>query len=192
MMTHDRVLEAMEERFKDCSDVRCDPDEGAPPAGTVTPSVVNEWLKSIGEIGWEAVWFARFGRRGISLRQTPIGELMMIEDEINEHQKMLNESKRHAREFIVDHCIHNPLSDEVIDRLAEHVRSGEPLCCADGRKHLLKFVDPVWAKVINAWAYDKLACEEDDSERLSRLSEVVLVLKNRGRFFAWVQRANLP
>lgn len=71
------------------------------------------------------------------------------------------------------HLLDHPLSPEACNTLRDAVRNGAPLCCEKGRTFLATVVDPIWAEVINEWAYESFMCRgshNDSEEHLRRLN----------------------
>jgi len=69
-----------------------------------------------------------------------------------------------------------PLTTSERERLAQRVGRGYPLCC-EGRTWLRAHLPPLWADMLNVWAYETLACSEKRSERLREYAEKVRGLK---------------
>ena len=90
------------------------------------------------------------------------GELLAHHDaEVDRRREELYRAEKDREQAIAKHCAENPLSDETVKRLADHVRDAGELCCTSGRAWLSGRVDSVWTRVINDWAYDALGCSRD-------------------------------
>lgn len=84
-------------------------------------------------------------------------------------QKLRERAHAHA----LNHLKAFLLSSFTEAKLVAHVRNGGELCCADGLKYLRGVVDPLWAEVLNGWAYERLGCkgvaEEDRARYVAKL-----------------------
>lgn len=69
------------------------------------------------------------------------------------------EARQELERFVAAHCRDCPLSLPARQKLFEALRERRPLCCAQGKKLLDDVVDPIWAEVLNEWAYEALTCK---------------------------------
>lgn len=78
--------------------------------------------------------------------------------------------------YLKGHCQRHPLTEAQQRQLKEGLLSDKALCCKAGREFLSTVVDPIWAELLNGWAYEELSCTEvtdEDRERFSRKLDAV-------------------
>jgi hypothetical protein len=111
------------------------------------------------------------------------GELLAHHDaEVDRRREELFRAEKDREEAIAKHRADHPLPDDVVAMLAHHVREGGALCCKAGREWLSEYVDEVWARVLNQWAYEVLSCSENSPERRQQYAQKVI----DRRFEQWV------
>ena len=101
-------------------------------------------------------------------------EFKRLCEDVSARKNALLEAEAIRDAFWLDYCVQNPLSTEVIEKMAERVRVGEPLCCNAAIPWLQENVGPLWAPVISRWAYEALACREKRQEFLEEYAQKVL------------------
>lgn len=75
-------------------------------------------------------------------------------------EKRCDQAVRRKHDFERRHMKEHPLSEQAKGEVLEHFKGGGHLCCEKGRAWLSSHVDPVWAELINDWAYEALACND--------------------------------
>jgi hypothetical protein len=114
-----------------------------------------------------------------------------LEAELKRREAAVRETELELREAIARHCDEHPLLCMIVDAMIERVRDGKGLCCQSGHDWLLTHVDPIWARVLNAWAYEHLSCSEDRPERIEEFAQLVREALNNGRIQKWVQEGGM-
>lgn len=67
-----------------------------------------------------------------------------------------------AERLDAEHRAKYPLSSRAKSRILKLYRTGQPLCCAQGKENLSRCVDLVWVEHINTWAYGYLGCQDPE------------------------------
>lgn len=111
--------------------------------------------------------------------------LAVLDRSIEKHRRELERAQRKKSEFILRHCQENPLSAVIIAAMTERVQGGKPLCCDRGLEWLAANVDPVWATVLNRWAYETLSCSGDSPEKRQRYAQLVRDADWQAGLAAW-------
>jgi len=108
---------------------------------------------------------------------SPQARLRAIEKQIRSCEAALNRAQEAKYRFYRSYCKQHPLTAKQYDWLVARVAAGGALCCDEGRKFLLSTVPPIWAALINHWAYEALSCKGNSKNHGEDVAKVRLQLR---------------
>lgn len=97
-------------------------------------------------------------RTGTLDERAQVEEWMRLRDESENARAAVQATDLALSDFVEDHCRKHPLSSSQCRALLGALKGGYPLCCEAGKEVLDDIVDPIWAEVLNEWAYEALDC----------------------------------